>query len=92
MRWALPVEFPGKFIAMNRSLKERVLVTLAATILAAVLGTLSGYLLGRAISLRLAQRKLNGAVIAFYFVSVLLTSASSARSVRTGSRPGCGAC
>ncbi len=58
MRWALPVEFPGKFIAMNRSLKERVLVTLAATILAAVLGTLSGYLLGRAISLRLAQRKL----------------------------------
>ena len=43
---------------MQRKLKERMLVTLAATILMAVLGTLGGYLLGRALSLKLAQRKL----------------------------------
>jgi sensor c-di-GMP phosphodiesterase-like protein len=43
---------------MKRSLKERILVTLAATVLMAALGALAGYLVGRAISLRLAQRKL----------------------------------
>jgi len=43
---------------MNRILKERILVTLVATIMAAVLGTLAGYVLGRAVSLHLALRKL----------------------------------
>lgn len=43
---------------MNRILKKRILVTLVATILAAALGTLAGYLLGRELSLKLAQRKL----------------------------------
>ena len=48
----------GEFIAMKRNLNERILVTLTATILVAALGTLAGYLLGCAISLKLAQRKL----------------------------------
>ncbi len=43
---------------MNRMFRERIIVTLLVTLLAAALGTLAGYLLGREISLQLAQRKL----------------------------------
>jgi sensor c-di-GMP phosphodiesterase-like protein len=42
-----------------RSLQQRIVVTLAATVTAAVCGTLVGFLLGRAITLRLAAGRLN---------------------------------
>jgi sensor c-di-GMP phosphodiesterase-like protein len=45
-------------INMIRNLKQRVLFTLVATILAATCGTLAGCLMGRFITLKLAERRL----------------------------------
>ncbi|MGD0547543.1 MAG: CSS-motif domain-containing protein, partial [Terracidiphilus sp.] len=41
-----------------RTLKQRILITLAATVLVAACGTLAGWMLGRFITLRLAERRL----------------------------------
>ncbi|MGA2348884.1 MAG: EAL domain-containing protein [Terracidiphilus sp.] len=43
---------------MGRALKQRFLMTLAATLLVAAVGMLSGYLLGKVLACRLAERKL----------------------------------
>src|ERR1035437_4612035 len=43
---------------MKRTLKQRILVALAATVVAAACGSLAGFLLGRAVALRLADSRL----------------------------------
>jgi sensor c-di-GMP phosphodiesterase-like protein len=41
-----------------RTLKQRVFITLAATLIAAVFGTLAGWIFGRLVTLKLAERRL----------------------------------
>jgi sensor c-di-GMP phosphodiesterase-like protein len=43
---------------MKHTLKQRVLMTLAATVIAAAIGAAGGYLIGRALTLRVAEAKL----------------------------------
>jgi sensor c-di-GMP phosphodiesterase-like protein len=43
---------------MMRTLKQRILITLTATLMAAACGVMAGYLLGRAITIRLSESKL----------------------------------